>query len=89
MARAAGSCRRAAGDCSGQEWPQLIVQNLTFEDGCSGVRQTATSFYGGAIYAEGGQLTVASSRFTGSRSGGDPSSMAAGLTGRPAATTMV
>jgi hypothetical protein len=55
-------------DCFDQEWPQLIVQNLTFEDGYSAVRQTATSFYGGgAIYAEGGQLKVVSSRFLGNR----------------------
>jgi hypothetical protein len=55
-------------DCFDQEWPQLIVQNLTFEDGYSAVRQTATSFYGGgAIYAEGGQLKVVKSRFLGNR----------------------
>jgi len=55
-------------DCFDQEWPQLIVQNLAFEDGYSAVRQTATSFYGGgAIYAEGGQLKVVNSRFIGNR----------------------
>jgi hypothetical protein len=55
-------------DCFDQEWPQLIVQNLTFEDGYSGVRQTATSFYGGgAVYAEGGQLKVVNSRFIDNR----------------------
>jgi hypothetical protein len=55
-------------DCFDQEWPQLIVQNLTFEDGYSAVRQTATSFYGGgAIYAEGGQLKVVNSRFIDNR----------------------
>ena len=55
-------------DCFDQEWPQLIVQNLTFEDGYSAVRQTSTSFYGGgAIYAEGGQLKVVNSRFIGNR----------------------
>jgi hypothetical protein len=55
-------------DCFDQEWPQLIVQNLTFEDGYSAVRQTATSFYGGgAIYDEGGQLKVVNSRFLGNR----------------------
>ena len=55
-------------DCFDQEWPQLIVQNLTLEDGYSAVRQTATSFYGGgAIYAEGGQLKVVNSRFIGNR----------------------
>jgi hypothetical protein len=55
-------------DCFDQEWPQLIVQNLTFEDGYSAVRQTATSFYGGgAIYAEGGQFKVVNSQFIGNR----------------------
>jgi hypothetical protein len=56
-----------AGDCFDQEWPQLIVQNLTLEDGHSAVRQTSTSFYGGAIYAEGGQLKVVNSRFINNR----------------------
>jgi hypothetical protein len=55
-------------DCFDQEWPHLIVQNLTFEDGYSAVRQTSTSFYGGgAIYAEGGQLKVVNSRFLNNR----------------------
>ena len=55
-------------DCFDQEWPQLIAQNLTFEDGYSAVRQTSTSFYGGgAVYAEGGQLKVVNSRFISNR----------------------
>jgi hypothetical protein len=55
-------------DCFNQEWPQLIVQNLTFEDGYSAVQQTATSFYGGgAIYAEGGQFKVVNSKFIANR----------------------
>jgi hypothetical protein len=55
-------------DCFNQEWPQLVVQNLTFEDGYSAVQETATSFYGGgAIYAEGGQLKVVNSEFIGNR----------------------
>jgi hypothetical protein len=55
-------------DCFDQEWPQLIVQNLTFEDGYSAVQQTATSFYGGgAIYAEGGQFKVVNSQFIDNR----------------------
>jgi hypothetical protein len=54
--------------CFDQEWPQLIVQNMTFEDGYSAVRQTPTSSYGGgAIFAEGGQLKVVNSRFIGNR----------------------
>lgn len=58
----------ATSDCFDQQWPQLIVQNLTFTNGYSAVRQTATSFYGGgAIYAEGGQLKVVNTRFIGNR----------------------
>jgi hypothetical protein len=46
-------------DCFDQEWPQLIVQNLAFEDGYSAVRQTATSSYGGgAIYTDGDNYNV-------------------------------
>jgi hypothetical protein len=55
-------------DCFDQEWPQLIVQNLTFVNGYSAVQQTATSSYGGgAIFAEGGQFKVVNSRFIGNR----------------------
>ncbi len=55
-------------DCWDQQWPQLIVQNLTFADGYSAVRQTPNTFYGGgAIYAEGGQFKVVNSRFLGNR----------------------
>jgi hypothetical protein len=52
------------GDCWQQHWPLLVVQNLTFADAYSGVRQTSTSAYGGgAIFAEGGQLKVVNSGF--------------------------
>jgi len=58
-------------DCINQEWPQLVVQNLTFEDGYSAIRQTPGTPYGGggggAIYAEGGQLKVVNSRFIDNR----------------------
>jgi hypothetical protein len=51
-------------DCWQQQWPQLVVQNLTFKDAYSPVRQTKTSAYGGgAIFAEGGQLKVINSGF--------------------------
>ncbi len=51
-------------DCWEQQWPQLVVQNLTFENAYSPVRQTATSAYGGgAIFDEGGQLKVVNSGF--------------------------
>jgi hypothetical protein len=54
--------------CFDQEWPQLIVQNMTFEDGYSAIRQTPTSSYGGgAIFAEGGQLKVVNSGFFSNR----------------------
>jgi hypothetical protein len=55
-------------DCWEQKWPQLIVQNITFEHAYSPVRQTATSNYGGgAIFDQGGQLKVVSSGFFGNR----------------------
>ena len=51
-----------------RQWPQLIVQNLTFADAYSGARQTNTSDYGGgAIFAEGGQLKVVNSGFIDNR----------------------
>jgi hypothetical protein len=58
-------------DCVNQQWPQLIVQNIAFSDGYSAARQTSRVWYGGggggAIFAEGGQLKVVNSRFTGNR----------------------
>jgi hypothetical protein len=55
-------------DCWQQRWPQLIVQNITFKDAYSAVRQTATSSYGGgAIFDEGGQLKVVNSGFIDNR----------------------
>ena len=55
-------------DCWEQKWPQLIVQNMTFEDGYSAVRQTRTSSYGGgAIFDQGGQLKVVNSGFLDNR----------------------
>ena len=51
-------------DCWEQKWPQLVVQNLTFKDAYSGVKQTKTSNYGGgAIFDQGGQLKVVNSGF--------------------------
>jgi hypothetical protein len=51
-------------DCWEQQFPQLVVQNLTFEDAYSAIQQTSTSDYGGgAIFAEGGQLKVVNSGF--------------------------
>jgi hypothetical protein len=60
--------RYISSDCWEQQWPQLVVQNLTFRDAYSAVRQTRTSNYGGgAIFAEGGQLKVVHSAFIGNR----------------------
>jgi hypothetical protein len=57
--------------CNNQQWPELVVQNMTFEGGYSPIRQTAGTPYGGggggAIYAEGGQLKVVNSRFIDNR----------------------
>jgi hypothetical protein len=53
-------------DCWQQQYPQLVVQNMTFEDAYSAVQQTSTSNYGGgAIFDEGGQLKVVNSGFLG------------------------
>jgi hypothetical protein len=48
-----------------QQWPQLVVQNLTFTDAYSGTQQTSGSsvYGGGAIFDEGGQLKVVNSAF--------------------------
>jgi hypothetical protein len=55
-------------DCWEQQWPKLIVQNMTFEHAYSPVRQTSTSNYGGgAIFDQGGQLKVVNSGFFGNR----------------------
>jgi predicted outer membrane repeat protein len=51
-------------DCWEQQWPQLVVQNITLENAYSGVQETKTSNYGGgAIFDQGGQLKVVNSRF--------------------------
>jgi hypothetical protein len=57
-------------DCWEQKWPQLVVQNLTFKDAYSGIRQIkgkSTNYGGGAIFDEGGQLKVVNSGFFGNR----------------------
>jgi hypothetical protein len=50
-----------------QQWPQLVVQNLTFTDAYSGTQQTSGSsvYGGGAIFDEGGQLKAVNSVFMG------------------------
>jgi hypothetical protein len=55
-------------DCWEQRWPQLVVQNISFVNAYSGVKETATSDYGGgAIFDQGGQLTVVNSAFIDNR----------------------
>ena len=55
-------------DCWQQQWPQLVVQNLTLRSAYSAVRETSTSNYGGgAIFDEGGQLKVVNSAFLDNR----------------------
>jgi hypothetical protein len=55
-------------DCWKQQWPQLVVQNLTFKNAYSAVRQGRTADYGGgAIFAEGGQLKIVNSVFLDNR----------------------
>jgi hypothetical protein len=58
-------------DCFNQRWPHLIVQNLTFRNGNSQVRQSKNAFFGGggggAIFDLGGQLKVVNSRFINNR----------------------
>jgi hypothetical protein len=61
-------------DCVDQPYPQVVVQNITFEDGYDGAHQaTCTAnvpkcWYGGvdgggAIYIQGGQFKAVNSRF--------------------------
>jgi hypothetical protein len=55
-------------NCWEQQWPQLVVQNLTMTDAYSAVQQASSASYGGgAIFDEGGQLKVINSVFTGDR----------------------
>ncbi len=65
-------------DCVNQPYPQIVVQNLTLEDGYDGAHQaTCTAnipkcWYGGvdgggAIYVEGGQFRAVNSRFIDNR----------------------
>jgi len=62
-------------DCISQPYPQIVVQNITFEDGFNGATQDMTCtanvpqcWYGGvdgggAIYIEGGRFKAVNSRF--------------------------
>jgi hypothetical protein len=62
-------------DCVSQPYPQIVVQNITFEDGFNGATQDMTCtanvpqcWYGGvdgggAIYIEGGRFKAVNSRF--------------------------
>jgi hypothetical protein len=65
-------------DCVDQPYPQIVVQNITFEDGFNGAHQATctanvpTCWYGGvdgggAVYVEGGQFRAVNSRFLDNR----------------------
>jgi hypothetical protein len=65
-------------DCVNQPYPQIVVQNITFEHGYSDAHQATctanipTCWYGGvdgrgAIYIEGGQFRAVNSRFADNR----------------------
>jgi hypothetical protein len=66
-------------DCVNQPDPQIVVQNITFEDGYDGAHQATSCkanvpkcWYGGvdgggAIYVEGGQFKAVNSRFVDNR----------------------
>jgi len=55
-------------DCWEQQWPQLVVQNIGFEDAYSATPMSTTASYGGgAIFDQGGQLKVVNSVFTGNQ----------------------
>ncbi len=65
-------------DCVNQPYPQIVVQNITFEDGYAGAHQTTCTanaprcWYGGvdgggAVYAEGGQFRAVNSQFIDNR----------------------
>jgi hypothetical protein len=70
-------------DCVNQPYPQIVVQNMTFEDGYDGAQQSMTCtanvpqcWYGGvdgggAIYAEGGQFRAVNSGFVNNQCYGD------------------
>jgi hypothetical protein len=68
----------STGNCVNQPYPQVVVQNITFENGYDGAPQeTCTDnipkcWYGGvngggAIYVEGGQFKAVNSRFINNR----------------------
>jgi hypothetical protein len=65
-------------DCVNQPDPQIVVQNITFEDGYDGTHQATCTgnrpacWYGGvdgggAIYVEGGQFRAVNTRFVDNR----------------------
>jgi hypothetical protein len=51
--------------CDDQQWPQLTVQNVTFQDGnATGLTPEGG---GGAIFSSGGRLRIVNARFLGNR----------------------
>jgi len=70
--------RWSTSNCVDQAYPQIVVQNITFEDGADGMPQATCTdnkpecWYGGvdgggAIYVEGGQFKAVNSRFVNNR----------------------
>jgi hypothetical protein len=55
----------ARSDCFNQQWPRLIVQNMTFKDGNSTAQQTSDGFetagFRGIFYIGEGRPVVISS----------------------------
>ena len=58
-------------NCYDQQWPELVVENMTFKDGNATVTESAGAGVGGggggAIFDLGGQLRVVNSRFLDNR----------------------
>jgi hypothetical protein len=54
--------------CQDQQWPLLVVQNITLRDAYAAAHESPTVPYGGGdIYAQGGQLKVVNSTLSSSR----------------------
>lgn len=70
--------RWSTDDCVDQPYPQIVVQNITFEDGYDGTHQATCTdnaprcWYGGvdgggAVYVEGGRFKAVNTRFLDNR----------------------
>jgi polymorphic membrane protein len=75
-------------DCVSQPYPQIVVQNITFENGYDGTQEStctgpASCWYGGisgggAIYTEGGQFKAVNSSFVNNQCYGDDPDLGGG-----------